>query len=583
MTIDKEKKLIFLFGAGSSIEAGVSSSDSITEVLINYGKYCSSKNSTEIENLLKYIQVRIADYLQIRAAEVNFEYILGTLLELSQREDDSIVAFLGDGDQLIKKLEANISLNEVIDKLYSLLREQFFLRYSVEYLHPLKKFLKISSPLDLFTLNYDLSLETAFEELDTSFTTGFKKKNQDSFPIWSPSEFEKDKFKARIFKLHGSINWGHYFSFSPPPQEDACTINVSDAARNYIYNYPSRIQFSPFPIRPIEPPDRSAGMVGIMNFGTRKELFYASTQFTIMFHYFLEALQKARTCVIAGYSFRDERINKILEEAMIERRGKLRFIIVDPNIYRIMDKNPVFHEFKNLGWIQRIDKQVGDALNDSSIVDTIDDVHNKKPLSNSGYSKTKEELSKIEKVLKQWKTLGNTFDLVCFWMVFLDPQIKKKKFMNCDNKEDAIELGKLLMPLNRKVRDLCWHIRWLYDAMELCGRYSEEELNSIQVEPKLMNDFSHINLIEEWLPKLGMAFSYAYNAYNGCVEEFKHVITDPEVAKKLEAPDSYSAAELIISHDINRTYELVDIINDIYKGAGYEEPFELIAKKESSS
>ncbi len=134
------------------------------------------------------------------------------------------------------------------------------------------------------------------------------------------------------------------------------------------------------------------------------------------------------------------------------------------------------------------------------------------------------------------------------------------------------------MPLNRKVHALCWHIRWLYDAMELGGRYLEADLNSIKVKPKLVNDFSHIDLIRTWLPKLGMALSMAFNAYNNLTEEFKNAITDPEVAEKLEAPNSYSVAELLIRHDINRTYELVSILNYIYKGAGYEEPFENIAK-----
>lgn len=155
--------------------------------------------------------------------------------------------------------------------------------------------------------------------------------------------------------------------------------------------------------------------------------------------------------------------------------------------------------------------------------------------------------------------------------------------MDCNNEKDAIELGKVLMPLNRKVRDLCWHIRWLYDAMEFGSRYSESELKNIKVEPKLVNDFSDIGLIRKWLPKLGMALSMAFNAYNNCVEEFKNAITDPEVAKKLDAPNSYSAAELLIRHDINRTYELVSILNYVYKGAGYEEPFEQITKAETDS
>lgn len=577
----KKKELMFLFGAGASIEAGVLPSDKITEILINYGKYCPSKNSTEIENLLKYIQIRIADYLQVRASEVNFEYILGTLSELSQREAYTVFSFFGEGDELVKKLEKKISLNEVVDKLYSLLRELFSIRYSVNYLYPLKRFIDISTTLDLFTLNYDLALETSFKELKILYTTGFKQGKKEDSPRWDANEFDNAKFVTRIFKLHGSINWLQYFKCQPPPQRDAYTTDISKAARSYIDNYPPQIEFSPNPIKTVSPPNRSEGIVGIMNFGTRKELLYATSQFTVMFHYFLKTLQSVKTCIISGYSFRDERINKILEEAMVNRRGSLRLVIVDPNNNRIMEENPVFNEFKNSGWIQCIDETIGEGLANSSILKAVNNVHKQKYLLNSGYDNSTEVRSKKEEVLKQWNILGNNFDLVCFWMIFLSPELKK--FMDCNNQKDAIELGKVLMPLNRKVRALCWHIRWLYDAMKLRGRYSEEDLNSIKVEPKFVNNFSHIDLIRKWLPKLGMALNTAFNAYNYWTEAFKNAITDPDGAKKLGAPNSYSAAELLIRHDINRTYELVSILNYVYKGAGYEEPFEKITTAKTDS
>lgn len=414
---------MFLFGAGASIEAGVLPSDKITEILINYGKYCPSKNSTEIENLLKYIQIRIADYLQVRASEVNFEYILGTLSELSQREAYTVFSFFGEGDELVKKLEKKISLNEVIDKVYSLLRELFSVRYSVNYLYPLKRFIDISTTLDLFTLNYDLSLETAFNELDISYTTGFKQGKKESFLRWDSNEFDNTKFVTRIFKLHGSINWVQYFECQPPPKRNAYTNDISSAARSYIDNYPPQIEFSPFPIKLVAPPNRSEGMVGIMNFGTRKELLYATSLFTVMFYHFLEALQSVKTCVIFGYSFRDERINKILEEAMVNRSGSLRLVIVDPN-NGIMEENPVFNEFEHSGWIQCIDETISEGLANSSILKAVNNVHKQKRLLNSGYNNPTEVRSKKEKVLKQWNILGNKFDLIHFWMIFLFPGLK---------------------------------------------------------------------------------------------------------------------------------------------------------------
>jgi hypothetical protein len=307
----RKSDVIFLLGAGASVEAGVHTSNEITDILINFGSYCPSENSTAIENLLKYIQVRIADYLQVKASEVNFEYILGTLLELSRKEKYSIVPFLGDGDILIKKLEKVISIQNVIDKLYALLRELFFVRNPVDYLDPLKTFIRFSKPLDLFTLNYDISVETVFDNNRVSYTTGYVGRSN-RLPVWDPSQFSKRSYDARIFKLHGSVNWGLQSFYPPPPVKSDPTGDMSSATDYYLADYPERVEIDPFPISPVEPPDREMGMVGIMNFGIRKELLYAERMFTILFNHFLNALDKAQICIICGYSFRDERINLIV-------------------------------------------------------------------------------------------------------------------------------------------------------------------------------------------------------------------------------------------------------------------------------
>ncbi len=55
-------------------------------------------------------------------------------------------------------------------------------------------------------------------------------------------------------------------------------------------------------------------------------------------------------------------------------------------------------------------------------------------------------------------------------------------------------------------------------------------------------------------------------------------VNDPSFGKDFDAPSHLSAAEFEIRHDIMRTYEIVSILNYIYKGAGYEEPFGMITK-----
>jgi hypothetical protein len=62
-------------------------------------------------------------------------------------------------------------------------------------------------PVELFTTNYDLLVEQAFEELSIPYFDGFNGSNRAFFDL---SSIENDKLPsrwARLWKLHGSINW----------------------------------------------------------------------------------------------------------------------------------------------------------------------------------------------------------------------------------------------------------------------------------------------------------------------------------------------------------------------------------------
>lgn len=261
-------KVVFLLGAGASKDAGVPIGDEITEILLNYSHYCPSKDGILIENFLRYIQVKIATYRRVSSSEINFEHIIGTIVELSKREDYPIVPLLGEGDSIIEELEKRISLDEVVDKIYALLRELFLTRYPIKYLDKFQDFFDLSKPLDIFTLNYDLSLEEAFSHAKISYTTGYRNR-KDMLSVWEPTEFKKEDTLVRIFKLHGSINLAQFYKYSPPPKTKE---SITDSDIDYFENYPEHVLIESHQVIKIEPPDRTKGMVGIMNFGTRKEL-----------------------------------------------------------------------------------------------------------------------------------------------------------------------------------------------------------------------------------------------------------------------------------------------------------------------
>ncbi|MDZ7727360.1 MAG: SIR2 family protein [Dehalococcoidia bacterium] len=56
--------------------------------------------------------------------------------------------------------------------------------------------------LDLFTVNYDCTIETLCHRLDVSYTDGFQE-------TWSPAAFDDLSSGIRVHKLHGSLLWFH--------------------------------------------------------------------------------------------------------------------------------------------------------------------------------------------------------------------------------------------------------------------------------------------------------------------------------------------------------------------------------------
>ena len=62
-------------------------------------------------------------------------------------------------------------------------------------------------PVEVFTTNYDLLIEQAFEKLSVPYFDGFSGALQPSFDLRAIEEDQLPCRWARLWKLHGSINW----------------------------------------------------------------------------------------------------------------------------------------------------------------------------------------------------------------------------------------------------------------------------------------------------------------------------------------------------------------------------------------
>lgn len=144
------------------------------------------------------------------------------------------------------------------------------------------------APLELFTVNYDLLLETALEEFQVPYFDGFVGTIRSRFrtdlvePL--PGSDCMPSFFARLWKLHGSLNW---------EWDDGHKIyRCGNAVKESAAIYPSDTKY-----------DESRRM-----------------PFVVLQDRFRRALHHPETLVlIAGYAFGDDHLNEIIFDAATRR------------------------------------------------------------------------------------------------------------------------------------------------------------------------------------------------------------------------------------------------------------------------
>jgi hypothetical protein len=221
----------------------------------------------------------------------------------------------------------------------------------------------------------------------------------------------------------------------------------------------------------------------------------------------------------------------------------------------------------DLDWATCIDKPLSEALSAGSLRETVNAsmVAKATTVKRDIGAPEKPSPSKPEpvdpgRVLQAWEQLGIIFDLTYSWWKRLAPELRELE--ESITEQNAIEIGRTLMPVIRQVRDLCHYIRWVYEELHFDGTYGGKYLDTIIVLPKQAGKFDR-DLASKWLPELGMAINGVFNTYNNATEEFSRGVNDPNYGKDGGAPSNFSAAELVIRKTKSRIYELVWLLNDI--------------------
>jgi hypothetical protein len=347
-------RVTLLVGAGLVYEAGLPLSVGLAERLKEKLASISNSSSEDTDAIsLAKLQLATFRFLNggIRFQEgvlnrdpdtpINIEQLAVAALELQARLKNPLAPYMSGWHQRIVELESqnpNI-LSQFIDFIYSQLEAwlTFQDEECIAYLARLADFAREDVGVDIFSLNYDLCIETALKEIiQRDFVNGFNEEG------WHPELFQSNQ-PIRLFKMHGSLDWF----------EDPNAFGVGS------FKFPRNTNAESFPdnLRPL------------LIFGTAHKLSSREPFLSLAYHFSQSAL-KTPVLVVIGYSFGDQYLNEIIYQGF-RTNGKLKIVIVSPNAKAIGESRDIFRDSPRVRYIEKNAKA---ALNDQLVLRTVSEV-----------------------------------------------------------------------------------------------------------------------------------------------------------------------------------------------------------------
>jgi hypothetical protein len=153
-------------------------------------------------------------------------------------------------------------------------------------------------PVQVFTTNYDLLMEQAFEELHVPYFDGFAGARKPFFDLRAMEQDQLPPRWARLWKLHGSINW------------------YQDAVKG-VYRGSTKEQGSKRVIHPSH-----------LKYDESRRMPYLAMIDRL--RAFLK--QPSAALVLCGYSFRDDHINEIIVQGLQGNQTAAAFALLYSNV-----------------------------------------------------------------------------------------------------------------------------------------------------------------------------------------------------------------------------------------------------------
>jgi SIR2-like domain len=313
--MDTKPSIIFLFGAGDSLPAGLPDIRKMTDEFFEMAQNDPelSKGESTISKKIQILKTVTNSQFSDRQDLESFMTLISRLGDNNENE-----LYRSKYDELKEVTPSDLhTINAYVENFIRSKLENIT-KQAAEYLYPLQGFLQ-DHVIEIFTLNYDGIADLFCENCGLEYFDGFS-------PFWSPKAFDDPKIAVKIYKLHGSLYW------FKTKHGKSIRIPVKDLDVSKI-KYISNDDISEMIIYPT----------------LQKEKY--SEIYTWLSNRFISSLREATILVIVGYSFRDKDITNNIKQAL-EENTNLWIAIISPNASALISN--IFADQYDLFFTSRI-------------------------------------------------------------------------------------------------------------------------------------------------------------------------------------------------------------------------------------
>ncbi len=288
----------FLLGAGCSKCAGLPLTAELTSEALK---------SAAVDATTKAILAAIRD-LFVGAADANIEDYLSELIDLlaiaerrsarGAAETDVILQGVPYGEAILRTAADQVKkgIAGIIEQGVSITTHRAFVRAVHRPQRPGKA--QSGQTVDYLVLNYDTILEDALALERVPFADGI---DGGVTGWWSPQTFDRADLSARVFKLHGSINWCE-FPEDPLPRRVNPRLQIAGASERRVLIWPASTKYREAQLDPY----------AHLAERTRRVLRPSGGSQCVL--------------IVCGYRFSDAHINLELDRALRESGGRLTIV-----------------------------------------------------------------------------------------------------------------------------------------------------------------------------------------------------------------------------------------------------------------